>query len=183
MINEQAANIVMKLSLTKLCRVSLATLPLLLLLACSTQAPVPIQERSVDIEQEIRQPAVVEGAGLQVRPLQNPGVRELVSQAEQAEQNGDLNQASIFLERALRIQPRDPELLQSIAEIKLQQESYEQALNYASRSYDVGPKVGELCSRNWRTISVSREFLDDYAGSEEARQRAAGCALRKPETF
>lgn len=154
-----------------------------LLAACSSQPPVPIQERSVDIEQEVRQPAEVEGAGLQVRPLQNPGVRELVNQADAAEQNGDLNQASIYLERALRIQPRDPELLQQIAEIKLQQQSYEQALNYASRSYDVGPKVGELCSRNWRTISVSREFLDDYAGSEEARQRSLACAAQKPQGF
>ncbi len=154
-----------------------------ILAACSSQPPVPIQERSVDIEQEVRQPAEIEGAGLQVRPLQNPGVRELVSQADQAEQNGDLNQSSIYLERALRIQPRDPELLQRIAEIKLQQESYEQALNYASRSYDVGPKVGEICSRNWRTISVSREFLDDYAGAEQARQSSSACAAKKPEGF
>lgn len=159
------------------------TITVCILVACSSQPPVPIQERSVDIEQEVRQPAEIEGAGLQVRPLQNPGVRELVSQADQAEQNGDLNQSSIYLERALRIQPRDPELLQRIAEIKLQQKSYEQALNYASRSYDVGPKVGELCSRNWRTISVSREFLDDYAGAEQARQRSSACAAKKPEGF
>ncbi len=153
------------------------------LVACSSQQPVPIQERSVDIEQEVRQPAEVEGAGLQVRPLQNPGVRELLTQADQAEQQGDLNQAGIFLERALRIQPRDPELLQRIAEIKLQQSNYEQSLNYASRSYDVGPKVGELCSRNWRTISVSRDQLDDPAGAEDARQRSVACAAKKPEGF
>lgn len=153
------------------------------LMACGSQPPVPIEDRSVDIEQEVRRPAQTEGAGLQVRPLQNPGVRELVSQADAAEQNGDLNQAGLYLERALRIQPRDPELLQRIAEIKLQQESYEQALNYASRSYDVGPKVGELCSRNWRTISVAREYLDDTAGANEARFNSQNCAAQKPAGF
>ncbi len=172
----------MKVMFTKLPIITLLILSVMLI-ACSSQQPVPIQERSVDIEQQVRQPAEVEGAGLQVRPLQNPGVRELVSQADQAEQNNNLEQAGIFLERALRIQTRDPELLQRIAEIKLQQSSYEQALNYASRSYDVGPKVGELCSRNWRTIGVSREFLDDIAGAEEARQRSITCAAKKPEGF
>lgn len=158
---------------------------LALLAACATpnRPPVVIEERSIDIERQVRQPAQVEGAGLQVLPLQNPGVRDLVNQAERAENTGDLNQSSIFLERALRIQPRDPELLQRIAEVKLQQKSYEQALNYASRSYDVGPKVGELCSRNWRTIGVAREYLNDYAGAEQARQQSGVCAAKQPERF
>ncbi len=52
---------------------------------------------------------------------------------------------------------RDPQLLQHMAEIKLQKEDCQQALNFASRSYDIGPRVGEICSRNWRTISVAKE--------------------------
>jgi hypothetical protein len=86
----------------------------------------------------------------------------------------------MMLERALRIQPRDPELLQHVAEVKLQQAEYDQALNFAVRSYDVGPKVGEICSRNWRTIGIARERLQDPEGAAEAEQRASRCMNTKP---
>ena len=72
------------------------------------------------------------------------------------------------------------ELLQQVAEIKLQQAEYEQALNFAVRSYDVGPKVGEICSKNWRTISLAKERLEDTAGAREAEQRASRCMNTKP---
>mgnify|MGYP000273024487 FL=1 len=87
----------------------------------------------------------------------------------------------MLLERALRIQPRNPELLQSMAEVQLQLRDYDQAMGFASRSYDLGPRVGELCSRNWRTIGVAREYLDDARGAAEAEQYARACKITKPE--
>ena len=90
---------------------------------------------------------------MQVYPLQESGCAELTDQANRAEAAGDLGQAAVLLERALRIQPRDPELLQHMAEVQLQRQDYQQALSFATRSHDVGPRVGELCARNWRTIA------------------------------
>ena len=58
---------------------------------------------------------------------------------------------------------------------------YEQALHFASRSYDIGPRVGEICSRNWRTISVAREYLGDTAGSIEAERKASACMNTRPQ--
>jgi len=81
----------------------------------------------------------------------------------------------------LRIEPRDPEILQSMAEVQLQNGDFEQALNFAIRSYDSGPRVGEICSRNWRTIGVARRQLGDPSGSDEAVQRAASCMNTPPE--
>ena len=118
---------------------------------------------------------------MQVFPLDNPAVASLLADASAAEQSGKLDQAAMLLERALRIQPRNPELLQSMAEVQLQLEDYQQALNFASRSYDLGPRVGEICSRNWRTISVSREYLGDHGGSLEAERFARACKVVKPE--
>ena len=97
--------------------------------------------------------------------------KELLADADAAETAGDYGQAAVLLERALRIQPRDPELLQSMAEVQLQMKDYEQALSFAVQSYDSGPRVGEICSRNWRTIGVARERLGDHAGSAEAVAR------------
>jgi len=81
----------------------------------------------------------------------------------------------------LRIEPRDPQVLQQMAEIKLQKEDYQQALNFAERSYDIGPRVGEICSRNWRTISLAREYLDDANGAKDAQARASQCMNTRPK--
>ena len=157
-----------------------ALLPVFLLAACAT-SPSSVPEPDVDAR--VRQPAQQDSAGVQVFPLENPAVTELLADASAAEDSGQLEQASMYLERALRIQPRNPEILQNMAEVNLQLADYEQALNFAVRSYDLGPRVGELCSRNWRTISVSREYLGDHSGSSEAEQRARNCMVTKPEGF
>lgn len=136
-----------------------------------------------EVETRVREPARQESAGVQVFPLQNPAVKELLADAGAAESAGDYNQAAVLLERALRIQPRDPEILQNMAEVQLQVQDYEQALNFAVRSYDVGPRVGEICSRNWRTISVAREQLGDRSGSRQAEERASNCMNTKPPGY
>ena len=157
----------------------LVFLIVLLLAACSTQQPAPIKDKEID--SRVRAPATKDSAGVQVYSLQNPAVKELTAQALVAEQAGELDQASGYLERALRIEPRDPQLLQHMAEIKLQKEDYQQALNFAVRSYEIGPRVGEICSRNWRTISVAREHLNDTNGASDAEARATRCMNTRPE--
>ena len=160
-------------------KIILCALLALLVSACATRSgPAPVEES--EVESRIRQAARDDSDGVQVFPLRNPAVDELMASATQAEQAGEADRAAMMLERALRIQPRDPELLQQIAEIKLQQGEYEQALNFAVRSYDVGPKVGEICSRNWRTIALAKERLQDNPGAAEAEQRASKCMNTKP---
>jgi tetratricopeptide (TPR) repeat protein len=156
----------------------LALLLSLALLGCGTQPSVPISDRSVNVDERVREPAASDGDGLQIRPLQSPGVETLLADAETAEAAGDLERAGILLERALRLQPGDPDTLQRMAELELARGDYEQALARAARSYDLGPKLGELCSRNWHTIAVARDHLEDPAGAEQARTRAAACARR-----
>ena len=148
--------------------------------ACAT-APGTVPDEDHEVETRVRQPPQQDSAGVQVFPLENPAVTELLADASTAESNGRYEQASMLLERALRIQPRNPEILQNMAEVQLQVRDYEQALNFAVRSYDLGPRVGEICSRNWRTIAVSREHLGDHGGSVEAEKRAKTCMVTKPE--
>ncbi|MGD8359398.1 MAG: tetratricopeptide repeat protein [Lysobacterales bacterium] len=151
----------------------------LLLPACTGWQPASVEDREVDTR--VREPARQDSAGVQVFPLQNPAVKELIADASAAEDTGDYKQAAVLLERALRIQPRDPQLLQSMAEVQLRMKDYEQALNFAVRSYDSGPRVGEICSRNWRTIGVAREHLGDTSGARLAEQRATECMNTRPE--
>ncbi len=159
--------------------VSCLLLLTLLLAACAGQSPAPIEER--ELEQRVRTPAREDAAGVQVYPLKNPAVAELTDQAERAEASGDLDQAAMLLERAMRIQPRDPELLQSMAEVQLQRGQYQQALSFATRSHDIGPRVGELCARNWRTMSLAHERLGDGRAASDAVDRAEQCMVTRPQ--
>ena len=162
--------------------VLLAAVPTAFLLsACAGWSPSDSGSATGVVETDVRTPASQESAGVQVFPLQNPAVKELLADASSAESVGDYGKAAVLLERALRIEPRDPEILQSMAEVQLQNGDYQQALNFAVRSYDSGPRVGEICSRNWRTIGVAREQLGDPAGAADAVQRASSCMSTRPE--
>ena len=152
---------------------------LLVLAACSSQPPVAVEQQEVTTR--VRAPASKESEGVQVYSLQNPAVKQLIAQAKEAEAAGNVELATGYIERALRIQPQDPQLLQHMAELKLQREDYQQALNFAVRSYDSGPRVGEICSRNWRTISVAREHLSDASGASQAETRATQCMNIRPK--
>lgn len=149
-----------------------------LLSACASKPPAPIQER--ELEERVRTPAREESSGVQVYPLKNPAVAELTAQASEAEADGNLNQAAILLERAMRIQPRDPELLQQMAEVQLQRGEYSQAVSFATRSHDTGPRVGELCARNWRTMSVAFERLGEVSEARSAKERSQQCMVTRP---
>ncbi len=154
-------------------------LAVLFLTACSYQPTSPVEED--EVEARVRAPASEESAGVQVYSLQNPAVKQLTAQAFEAERSGQFDQAGSYLERALRIDPEDPQLLQHMAEVQLQKMEYQQALNFAIRSYDTGPRVGEICSRNWRTIGVAREHLRDEQGARSAEKKARQCMNTKPK--
>ena len=153
----------------------------LLLNACATPTPAPVEDR--EVQEKVRQPAKQQSAGVQVYPLQNPAVKSLMEDAAEAESIGEFDVAAVSLERALRIQPRDPEILQQMAEVQLLKKDYEQALNFAIQSYDSGSRVGEICARNWHSISVAREHLGDKSGSKQAKSRAGNCMNSKPESY
>jgi tetratricopeptide (TPR) repeat protein len=159
-------------------RIAISMVLLALISACATQPPAPTEDRSV--AEQVRAPAAEQARGLQVYPLRNPAVTELSQAALAAEQAGDLDQAALLLERALRIQPRDPELLQHMAEIRLERGEWEQAESFAARSFDVGPRVGEICQRNWRTMALARERLQRYDEAANARERLQACQIEPP---
>ena len=168
-------------SARKISHLLLALVPVCLIAACASPPPAPVADR--EVEKRVREPAQQQNSGVQVFPLQSPAVKALLQDARDAEAAGDYDLAAVSLERALRIQPRDPEILQSLAEIQLHKKDYEQALNFAIRSYDAGPRVGEICGRNWNTVGVAREHAGDANGAAEARRRAGECMKTKPKSY
>ncbi len=104
----------------------------------------------------------------------NPAVVSLLDRAHKQAAAGDLEQAGASLERALRIEPRNPLLWQELARIRLEQGNYRQAESLASRSNGMAAADAVLQAENWRIIGQARSGQEDYQGAQEAFKRAEG---------
>lgn len=138
-------------------------------------APV-VPER--DIVAEIQAEASKDPSLLEVHPLTDENVIDLVESARQRSREGQADSAREQLERALAMQPEDPKLWQFMAELKVRQRDFGAAELHALKSFDLGPRVGELCLRNWYTVAAARTERGDVAGAQEARDRSEACRLR-----
>jgi tetratricopeptide (TPR) repeat protein len=164
--------------------ITLRILPLWLacvgvLVGCAGQPPAP----SGPAQQVRTAESSAQSAGLQVFTLRDPVVVELSEAALRAEQDGDWDRAGQLLARALQLAPDDPGLLQQRAELHLEQSQWAEALDLAGQSYDIGPKVGELCQRNWRTKVMAHDRLGEASKARQAQQRLDACVVRPPERF
>lgn len=86
---------------------------------------------------------------------------------------GRLTNAAATLERALRIEPRNPRLWQELARVRFKQGEYAQAENVASRSNSFAGSDNALRAENWRLIAQAREARGDSAGARTAEEMAA----------
>lgn len=156
----------------------------LTLAACAApRPPVPAPGDDRVVEDRVRAPSAGAGEELQVFGVRNPAVAALGRNAEAAEQEGDLERAEMLLERALRIDGRDPAILQQMAELQLARGRLDQAASYAQRSFELGPQVGEICQRSLRTMIVVHERAAAWEEARRARDRLAGCRVAPPEKF
>jgi Flp pilus assembly protein TadD len=81
-----------------------------------------------------------------VRP-RNAAAASLQATAEQQRASGDTEKAAATLERALRIDPRDPMLWLSLAEIRLQQGDRSQAVELARRAETLAAPGSDAAAR------------------------------------
>jgi hypothetical protein len=123
------------------------------------------------------------GNELDVQPLRDPQVEDLRSAAAVAEARADWGATSLALEKALLLSPDDPDLLQWRAEIALVGHDFVRAQQLAQRSWELGPKLGGLCRRNWTTLGFAAEARADAVAATQAKQRAAACAVAPPNRY
>jgi len=99
-------------------------------------------------------------------------VLALLTTARQQESNGDLNGANASLERAMRIAPREPQVLYRLAQVRLGQGDAAQAEQLAQRGLSYASGRPELQAGLWELVAQAREQQGDAAGAQQARQRA-----------
>src|SRR5947207_11531397 len=86
--------------------------------------------------------------------------------------SGKYPRAAASLERALRIEPRNPRLWQELARVRLKQGDYAQAESTAARSNSWAGSDNALRAENWRLIAHAREARGDAEGAEGALEAA-----------
>lgn len=107
-------------------------------------------------------------------PSRNAAVVALLDQAQASLSAGQLEASDASLERALRIEPRNPVLWQELARVRLEQGQYRQAENLAAKSNALARNDQRLQAENWRIIGQARTKLGDLQKAHEAFERAAG---------
>src|SRR5258708_29687013 len=110
----------------------------------------------------VRQPEL--GAPIPVpAPLPEPAARTenlaiagLVDGARADAAAGRLVNAAASLERALRIEPRNPRLWQELARVRLKQGDYAQVESTAARPNCLGGRDKRLPAESWRPVPNAR---------------------------
>jgi hypothetical protein len=105
---------------------------------------------------------------------QPPAVVALLDHAEQQANDGDLQSAAMTLERAIRIDSRNPVLWHHLASVRLAEGNAEQAEGLAKKSNALAAGNYALQARNWGLIAEARRARGDTTGAQSAeRQKQA----------
>lgn len=103
---------------------------------------------------------------------ENSAVMGLITTARADTDAGQFPNAIASLERALRIEPKNPRLWQEFARVRMKQGDYAQAENLAARSNSWAGSDNDLRAENWRLIAEARTARGDEAGAKAALERA-----------
>jgi len=140
----------------------------------SAPAPAPAVPDH-DAVAAIRAAGAHDDSVVDVKPLRDPAVDALMTEAQQDERGGNYAAAAAALDRALQISPDAPDLLQDRAEIAIRLNNFARAEKLAHKSWTLGPRLGPLCARNWQTIVETRLHASDETGAATARKWVQQC--------
>jgi len=105
-------------------------------------------------------------------PRESVAIAGLMESARSDAAAGRLPNAAASIERALRIEPRNPRLWQELARVRLQQGEFAQAESLAQRSNTWSGTDNRLRADNWRLIAESRRARGDADGAQKAQALA-----------
>lgn len=107
-----------------------------------------------------------------VKKPMSPAVLALVTEAESSSKSGDLESAVVTIERALRIDSRNPTLTYKLAVLRLKQSKPRLAEDLAKKAALLSANDKVLKKKSWLLISEARRQQKNYHGAKEARLKA-----------
>lgn len=130
-----------------------------------------------DVVFAIRQAGQTTGSSVEVQPLRDPAVDGFLKQAADLETAHNFVDAVAAVDRALKLAPDAPEILQLKAELLIGLHRYAEAEALARKSFELGPRLGSLCARNWQTVVETRRAAKDEASASSAKAQVAACKV------
>jgi len=146
---------------------------------CSIPSPVRRSGTAVETPGTASPPGAPEGETPAAEPAESGAepagaVVALVRTASDETRAGRYDAAAGALERAIRIEPGDPELWARLAEVRLRQGQPRQAEATALKAVSLaGPDRRDLKARGYRLVAEARRARDDLHGAREADAAAA----------
>ncbi|MEV8522041.1 tetratricopeptide repeat protein [Dyella marensis] len=128
-----------------------------------------------DILASIQAAGDKEKSVIDVHPLRDPGVASLQDAAQADVRTGQFDAAAAKLDSAIKLSPNSPDLLQDRAELAIRLKDYSAAEQLARKSWEIGPRLGPLCARNWQTIQELRDRAGDQAAAATAGKWVKQC--------
>lgn len=104
---------------------------------------------------------------------QQAATQTLLADANAAMNNNDFHQAEMHVERAVRIEPRNPYLWHTLAKIKIQQGKYDEAVNFCLKSNSLIADNALLKKENLLLMALAYHQMGEYDKAEDAQQQAA----------
>ncbi|HKK16591.1 MAG TPA: hypothetical protein VJ981_07775 [Gammaproteobacteria bacterium] len=101
-----------------------------------------------------------------------PAVVALLDDAKQYSGQGQNQHAIASVERALRIEPKNPILWNKLSHLHLQQGNWVQSIAMAKKSNVLASGDNALQADNWQIIARARQQLGDKAGASQASEKA-----------
>lgn len=102
----------------------------------------------------------------------NPAIIALLDRARIDTGAGKREAAGASLERALRIEPRNPWLWHELAQVRLAQGQYAQGISLARKSNSFAAQERRLQAMNWRVIGDARVAEGNPSEAEQAFKTA-----------
>lgn len=103
------------------------------------------------------------------KPLEQSPAGSLLAHAKQAIAAGQFNQAEIYVERALRVDPRDATLWHVMGQVKSGQHNYAQTVQFCLKSNSLAGRNNNLIQQNWRLIEKAYTEMGQTDKAQEVR--------------
>lgn len=131
-------------------------------------APAPVEERAAAT---VVNPYVIPKKRTEAIPLDENGGNAVVSLLDLSDKQarvGRLDASAATLERALRIQPRNPLLWQRLARIRLEQGRLDQSDGLAAKAMALAIGKQKLRAEIWKLVAEIRHQQGDTEGERAA---------------
>ncbi|WP_347986790.1 tetratricopeptide repeat protein [Methylomonas sp. AM2-LC] len=115
-------------------------------------------------------PVVLEDASMPAGS--SPAIVALVTDADRIRNSGDLDGAVVGMERALRIDPRNPTLTYKLAQLRLKQSKPQLAEELAGKAALLSGSNLDLKRKSWLLIADARQRQHHYEAAKEALAKA-----------